>query len=81
MKTKSTFPQPGNYTYVYPTFLDSPEHICIHGFTPDRKYAFVSYPGHPNQKPPQAVKVTWFKTVILEKSKDNLLTTEELCLN
>ncbi|WP_420147995.1 hypothetical protein [Spirosoma sp.] len=81
MNSQNKIPQPGTYAYIYPTFADSPLRICIHGFTPDGKYAFVSYPGHPNQKPPQAIKVDWFKTIILEKLNDWLIASETLCMN
>ncbi|UFH54605.1 hypothetical protein [Spirosoma sp. KNUC1025] len=81
MKIQLNLPLPGTYIYSYPTFLDSPQRICIHGFTPDSTYAFVSYPNHPNRKPPQAIKVSWFKTVTLKKLNDWSVISKQLCLN
>ncbi|GAB4024492.1 hypothetical protein [Spirosoma koreense] len=82
MKSQTQLPLPGTYMYVYPTFSDSPQRICIHAFDADKAYAFVSYPGHPNHKAPQALKVSWFKTVILQQVKEYpKVYREVLCLN
>lgn len=63
MDTLSTCPQPGFYQYTYPTFVDTPQHICVHFLTPDGQQAFVSYPHHPSRKAAQLIPVRWFQSV------------------
>lgn len=58
---------PGLYRYSYPTFLDTPQQICIHFLTPDRQKAFVSYPHHRNHKAAQLIDVSWFNSVDMVK--------------
>ncbi len=65
MNRTSTNPQPGFYQYTYPTFVDTPQHICVHFLTPDGGQAFVSYPYHRGRKVAQLIPVSWFQSVIL----------------
>lgn len=67
MTLLSIYPLPGLYQYVYPTFADIPQQICIHFLTPDRQKAYVSYPHHRNHKPAQLIDVSWFDSVELVK--------------
>ncbi|SFD91896.1 hypothetical protein [Spirosoma endophyticum] len=67
MKLFSTHPLPGIYQYSYPTFVDTPQQICVHFITPDQQKAFVSYPRHPNRKAAQLIDISWFKSVDLVK--------------
>ena len=67
MTLHSTYPTPGIYLYSYPTFTDTPQHICVHFLTPDNQNAFVSYPKHPNHKASQLIPVRWFDSVHLVK--------------
>ena len=63
----SIYPLPGLYQYVYPTFADIPQQICIHFLTPDRQKAYVSYPHHRSHKAAQLIDVSWFDSVELVK--------------
>ena len=65
MNTQSTSPVLGLYQYSYPTFVDTPQRICVHFFTPDKQKAFVSYPQHPNHKAAQLIPVSWFRSVVM----------------
>ena len=67
MITNSTYLVPGLYQYSYPTFVDTPQQICVHFLTPDRRSAFVSYPHHPNRKAAQLISLSWFQSVKLVK--------------
>ena len=67
MTLRSTYTLPGLYLYAYPTFVDAPQQICIHFFTPDRQKAFVSYPHHRNHKAAQLIDASWFNSVDLVK--------------
>ena len=67
MKLSSIYPLPGIYQYTYPTFIDTPQQICLHFITPDQQKAFVSYPHHRNQKAAQLIDIRWFKSVDLVK--------------
>ena len=67
MITNSSYLVPGFYQYSYPTFVDTPQQICVHFLTPDKRNAFVSYPHHPNHKAAQLVPLSWFQSVKLVK--------------
>ncbi|GAB4029142.1 hypothetical protein [Spirosoma jeollabukense] len=67
MSLTSTYPAPGVYQYSYPTFVDTPQLICVHFVTPDQQHAFVSFPKHPNHKAAQLVALSWFGSVWLVK--------------
>ena len=67
MTFHSIYPLPGLYQYSYPTFVDTPQQICIHFLTPDRQKAFVSYPHHRNHKAAQLINVSWFDSVDMIK--------------
>lgn len=58
---------PGVYQYSYPTFVDTPQLICVHFLTPDGRNAFVSYPHHPSRKAAQLISLSWFQSVVLVK--------------
>lgn len=63
----STYLALGVYQYTYPTFVDKPQLICVHFFTPDGQQAFVTYPGHPYPKAAQLVPIGWFESVTMVK--------------
>jgi hypothetical protein len=65
MEKYFTYPLPGCYQYTYPTFVDTPQYICVHFFTSDGQKAFVSYPHHPNRKAAQLIPVSWFQSVVM----------------
>lgn len=65
MPTRSTHLLPGFYQYTYPTFVDTPQHICVHFLTLDGQQAFVSYPYHPSRKAARLIPVSWFRSVVL----------------
>ncbi len=65
METPSTDRLPGIYQYTYPTFVDTPQYICVHFLTPDGLQAFVSYPYRPNRKAAQLIPLSWFESVVL----------------
>lgn len=67
METYATRSLLGIYQYTYPTFVDTPQYICVHFLTLDGQQAFVSYPRHPNRKAAQLIPVSWFKSVIMVK--------------
>jgi hypothetical protein len=64
MNTYSTCPTPGVYQYTYPTFVDTPQLICVHFVTPDQQQAFVSYPNHQAAK---LLSISWFNSVQMIK--------------
>jgi len=64
MTIRSTYPAPGVYQYTYPTFVDTPQLICVHFLTPDRQQAFVSYS---NQKAAKLIPLSWFDSVQMVK--------------
>ena len=65
MDTPATAPLPGFYQYTYPTFVDTPQHICVHFLTPDGQQAFVSYPYNRCCKAARLMPVSWFRSVTL----------------
>ncbi|AKD56200.1 hypothetical protein [Spirosoma radiotolerans] len=65
MTLPSTWASPGLYEFTYPTFVDTPQQICVHFLTPDGQQAFVSYPRHSNRKAAQMIPVSWFETVVM----------------
>ena len=65
MNRPLTHPLPGFYQYTYPTFVDAPQHICVHFLTLDGQQAFVSYPYHRSCKAAQLIPVSWFRSVNL----------------
>lgn len=65
MNMVHTHPLVGFYQYTYTTFVDTPQHICVHFLTPDGQQAFVSYPHHRSQKAARLIPVSWFQSVIL----------------
>ena len=60
-----TYSLVGFYQYTYPTFVDTPQHICVHFLTPDGQQAFVSYPHPQSQKAARLIPLSWFESVIL----------------
>ncbi|WP_461131948.1 hypothetical protein [Spirosoma aerophilum] len=66
-----THPLVGYYRYTYPTFVDTPQHICVHFVTADGQQAFVSYPHYKGQKAAQLIPVSWFESVILVQLAGN----------
>ncbi|GAB4024660.1 hypothetical protein [Spirosoma koreense] len=58
---------PGFYQYTYPTFADTPQQLCIHFLTPDKQWAFVSYPNHPQYRAAELVSLSWFRSIRLQK--------------
>lgn len=70
----STYPQPGVYQYSYPTFVDKPQHICIHFITPDEQFAFVTYPNQKYLKLGQLIPLSWFDSVnMVKQTKESQL--------
>lgn len=67
MNTLSTAPLPGFYQYTYPTFVDTPQYICVHFLTPDGQKVFVSYPYNRACKAAQLIAISWFESVVLCK--------------
>lgn len=67
MDTFSTAPLLGFYQYTYPTFVDTPQYICVHFLTPDSQQAFVSYPYNRARKAAQLIAISWFESVALCK--------------
>lgn len=67
MNILSTTPLPGFYQYTYPTFVDTPQYICVHFLTPDGQQAFVSYPYNRARKAAQLIAISWFESVTLHK--------------
>ncbi|AUD07046.1 hypothetical protein [Spirosoma pollinicola] len=65
MDTRSTYPLPGFYQYTYPTFVATPQYICVHFLTPDSQQAFVSYPHNRTCKAAQLIAISWFESVTL----------------
>lgn len=65
MNKSFTRPLPGLYQYTYPTFVDTPQHICVHFLTPDSQQVFVSYPDHRSRKAARLIPVSWFESVVL----------------
>jgi hypothetical protein len=60
-----TYPLVGFYQYTHPTFVDTPQHICVHFLTPDGQQAFVSYPHHRIKKAARLIPLSWFESVLL----------------
>ncbi|ADB42983.1 hypothetical protein Slin_7040 (plasmid) [Spirosoma linguale DSM 74] len=60
-----THPLVGCYQYTYPTFVDTPQHICVHFVTEDGQQAFVSYPQHQSQQAARLIPLSWFESVSL----------------
>ena len=69
MHTSSPPLLPGFYQYTYPTFVDTPQHICVHFLTLDGQQAFVSYPYHRGRKAAQLIPVSWFRSVVLSRQE------------